>query len=68
MHIVNIDKFKGWHGVALNQIAEFEKVVADLAARRRVTAKVIGSHRSKSIDLPVVLLALRQRIAALGDA
>jgi hypothetical protein len=62
MQIINIDKFKDvapqmiWRGAALDQIDRFEKTVAALTARFRVTAEVVGSHRSKSIDLPVVML------------
>jgi hypothetical protein len=61
--IVNIDKFKEvapqmlWRGAALDQIDKFEKTVTALARRIRVTAEVVGSHRSKSIDLPVVMLS-----------
>jgi hypothetical protein len=63
MHTINIDKFKEvapemfWRGAALDQIDKFEKTVAALAKRLRVTAEVVGSHRSKSIDLPVVKLS-----------
>ncbi len=62
-HVINISKFKEvapemlWRGAALIQIDEFEKTVAALAQRLRVTAAVVGSHRSKSIDLPVVMLS-----------
>lgn len=58
--MINLDKFKEvspqmlWRGAALEQINELEKAVAALATRFRVTAEVVGSHRSKSIDLPVV--------------
>jgi hypothetical protein len=61
--IINIDKFKevapemGWRGAALDQIDKFEKTVADLTKRFCVTAEVVGKHRSKSIDLPVVKLS-----------
>lgn len=61
--ISNIDKFKAvgsqmlWRGSALAQIDEFEKAVATLAERLHVTADVVNSHRSKSIDLPVVKLS-----------
>lgn len=61
MHnIVNLDKFKKvapqmmCRGNALEQIDAFENGIASLRKRFRVTAEVVGSHRSKSIDLPVV--------------
>lgn len=63
MHIINIDKFKEvapqmlWREAAANQINEFEKAVVTLAKRFRVTAEVVGSHSSKSINLPVVKLS-----------
>lgn len=61
--IIDIDKFKEveprmlWRGAALSQIDEFEKAVAAIATRFRATAEVVGSHRSKSIDLPVVKIS-----------
>lgn len=61
--IVNIDKFREvapqmlWRGAALEQVDAFEKAVAGLASRVRVTAEVVGSHRSKSIELPVIKLS-----------
>jgi len=61
--IIKINKFKEiapqmlWRGAALEQIDAFEKVVGALAKRARITAEVVGSHRSKSIDLPVVKLS-----------
>lgn len=61
--IISINKFKEvapqmlWRGAALEQIDAFEKVVGALARRTRITAEVVGSHRSKSIDLPVVKLS-----------
>ena len=63
LRIINIDKFKTvapqmfWRGAALEQIDEFEKAVAEFATRFRATAEVVSSHRSKSIDLPVVKLS-----------
>lgn len=62
MGIINIDAYREvdpqmlWRGAALNQIDEFEKAIAGLAKRLRVTATVVGSHTSKSINLPVVAL------------
>lgn len=61
--IIDIDKFREvdpqmlWRGTALGQLDAFEKVAAGLAERLRVTAMVVGSHRSKSIDLPVVAIS-----------
>jgi hypothetical protein len=61
--IININKFKEvapqmlWRGAATSQIDTFEKVIAAFAACFRATAEVVGSHRSKSIDLPVVKLS-----------
>jgi hypothetical protein len=61
--IININKFKEvapqmlWRGAALEQIDAFEAAVTDLASRVRVTAEVVGNHRSKSIDLPVIKLS-----------
>ena len=58
-----IDKFKTiapqmlWRGAAMSQIAAFEEAVAAFATRFRATAEVVGSHSSKSIDLPVVRLS-----------
>lgn len=43
-----------WRDAALEQIKAIEKAIADLAGKWPVTARVVGSHRSKSIDLPVV--------------
>ncbi len=63
LRIIDIDKYKEvapqmfWKGAALEQINEFEKSIATFAARFRVTAEVVGSHRSKSIELPVVKLS-----------
>lgn len=60
--IIDIDKFKTvapqmlWRGAAANQIDAFENAVIAFAARFRTTAEVVGSHRSKSIDLPVIKL------------
>lgn len=61
--IINIDKYKEvtpqmyWRGAALEQIDQFEKSIATFATRFRVTAEIVGSHRSKSIELPVVKLS-----------
>jgi hypothetical protein len=63
MNIVDIDKFRDvsptmiWRGAALEQIDKFENTVATLAKHFRVTAEVVGTHRSKSIDLPVVKIS-----------
>ncbi len=63
LRIIDIDKYKEvapqmfWRGAALEQIDQFEKSIAAFAARFRVTAEVVGSHRSKSIELPVVKLS-----------
>jgi len=63
MTIVNLDKFKEvapqmlWCRAALDQIDSFEKTVVALAKHVRVTAEVVGSHSSKSIHLPVVMLS-----------
>ena len=71
--IINIDKFKEvtpqmlWRGAALDQIGAFEKAVADLAKRFRITAEVVSSHRSKSIDLPVVMLSTDAGAFTLRD-
>lgn len=61
--IVDIEKFKMvapemlWREAATRQIDEFEKAIAAFASRFRATAEVVGSHRSKSIDLPVIKLS-----------
>lgn len=61
--IIDIEKFKTvapemlWRGAAMSQIDDFEKVIAAFASRFRATAEVVGSHRSKSIDLPVIRLS-----------
>ncbi len=52
----NIKPSMFWRGAALDQIETIQKLVADLAAKYRVTASVVGSHRSKSIELPVVAI------------
>jgi hypothetical protein len=63
LRIIDIDKFKTvapqmlWRGAAANQIDEFEKAIAAFATRFRATAEVVGSHRSKSIDLPVIKIS-----------
>jgi hypothetical protein len=62
-HIIDIEKFKEvapqmlWRGAAVDQIEKLESAVATLTRRLRLTAEVVGSHRSKSIDLPVVMLS-----------
>ena len=72
-NIIDIDKFKAvapamlWRGAALDQIDKFEKTVAALATRLGVTAEVVGSHRSKSIDLPVVMLSTNAGKLTLRD-
>jgi hypothetical protein len=61
--IINLNKFREvapqmlWHSAALQQLDAFESAVIDLATRVRVTAEVVSSHRSKSIDLPVIKLS-----------
>lgn len=58
--IIDLSKFKAvapkmfWHDAALAQIKKIEDTFADLAARYPLTAEVVGSHPSKSIQLPVV--------------
>lgn len=60
---IDIDKYKEvapqmfWREAALEQIDQFENSIATFATRFRVTAEVVGSHRSKSIELPVVKLS-----------
>ena len=62
-NLIDMDKFKEvapemlWRGAALDQIDKFEKTVTALTKRLRITAGVVGKHRSKSIDLPVVMLS-----------
>jgi len=71
--IININKFKEvapqmlWRGAALEQIDAFEKAVVALARRVRVTAEVVGSHRSKSIDLPVIKISTDAGAFTLRD-
>jgi hypothetical protein len=63
VQIIDIDKFKTvapqmlWRGAAASQIDAFEKAIAEFATRFRATAEVVGSHRSKSIDLPVIKIS-----------
>lgn len=58
--MLDLEKFREiepqmlWRGAAVEQIDAFEKAVAGLSKRFVVSAEVVGSHRSKSIDLPVV--------------
>lgn len=47
---------KFWHKAALSQVDQFERVGANVAQRHRVKTEVVGTHRSKSIELPVVKL------------
>jgi len=47
---------KFWHTAALSQIDQFERVIANVAQRHRLKAEVVSTHRSKSIELPVVKL------------
>lgn len=60
MAIVDIDRFRAipekmlWRTAAMDQIDTFERVATALAANHGATAAVVGSHRSKSIDLPVI--------------
>ncbi len=60
MQIIDIEKYKQvkpemlWRGATLDQLDAFEKTLGKLAQRFRIKAEVVGSHRSKSIDLPVV--------------
>lgn len=73
LSIVNLDKFKTvapqilWRGEAIEQIDMFEKSLAALAKRVHVTAEVVGSHRSKSIDLPVVQISTEAGVFTLRD-
>jgi hypothetical protein len=57
--IIDINKFKEVAPQLLwrEQIDAFEKVVGALGKRARITSEVVGSQRSKSIDLPVVKLS-----------
>jgi hypothetical protein len=63
LRIFDIDKLKTvapqmrWQDAATSQIDEFEKAIAAFATRFPATAEVVGSHCSKSIDLPVVKLS-----------
>jgi hypothetical protein len=63
LSIIDLDKFKEvapqmlWREAALEQIDAFEKAIVALAKRIHVTAEVVGSHSSKSIDLPVVKIS-----------
>ena len=43
---------KFWHEAALSQIDQFEQVAAGVAQRHRLKTEVVGTHRSKSIELP----------------
>lgn len=58
--IIDLSKFKTvapkmfWHDAALAQIKQIEDTFADLASRHQLVAEVVGSHPSKSIQLPVV--------------
>lgn len=45
-----------WKAAALAQIDTIQKAVGGLAFKHAATVRVVGSHRSKSIDLPVVLV------------
>lgn len=60
MHIFGMERFKDitsqmiWRGSALAQIDRFEEILAALGSRLRFQAEVVSSHRSKSIDLPVI--------------
>lgn len=71
--IIDIDKFKTiapemlWKGAAAHQLDAFENAVTAFAARFRTTTEVIGSHRSKSIDLPVIKLATNAGEFTLRD-
>jgi hypothetical protein len=72
-HIIDINKFKEvapqmlWRGAAADQIDKFEKAVIALAKRFRVEAAVVGSHSSKSIDLPVIMLSTDVGMFTLRD-
>lgn len=69
----DINKFKDvapkmvWRGAALDQIERFELIFAGLAKRLHVAAQVVGSHRSKSIDLPVVMISTNTGEFTLRD-
>jgi len=71
--IININKFREvapqllWRGAALEQIDAFEKAIVALAKRIHVTAEVVGSHSSKSIDLPVVRISTEAGAFTLRD-
>lgn len=73
LRIIDIDKFKTvapqmlWRGTAASQIDEFEKAIGAFATRFRTTAEVVGSHRSKSIDLPVIKLSTNAGEFTLRD-
>lgn len=47
---------KFWYPAALSQIDQFERVIANVAQRYRLKAEVVSTHRSKSIELPVIKL------------
>lgn len=63
MHILHLDTFKEvalqmlWRGAALEQINAFEKAIATLAKQHHIKSELVGSHCSKSIDLPVIRLS-----------
>lgn len=72
--ITNIDKFRNvapdmvWRTQALAQIANFEAGIAALSTRlAAVTAEVVGSHRSKSIELPVITVSTPAGTFTLRD-
>ncbi len=52
----NVPDTMCWKASALAQIDTIQKAVGGLAFKHPSTVRVVGSHRSKSIDLPVVLV------------
>lgn len=59
----NISSTMVWKQSALNQIQEFEALAERLGSR----LEVVGSHRSKSIELPVVRFSIDGRHFYLRD-
>jgi hypothetical protein len=63
LRLIDIEKFKTvapqllWRDAAASQLDGFERAITAFATRFGVTAEVVGSHRSKSIDLPVIKLS-----------
>lgn len=59
----NIPQSMLWKGSALDQLDSFEKLAA--AVKGKLT--VVGKHRSKSIDLPVVEITVAENVFRLRD-